>query len=71
MCPDGRVGQVGGDTCEADGGAGITGRPALDQGAIAGRPGDAGVEASQVALVLLCSEENQANDMAPPSACVT
>ncbi len=71
MCPDGHVGQVGGDAGEAHSGADVTGRPAVDQGAVAGHPEDAGVEAGQVVLVLLPSEENQANDMAPPSACVT
>ncbi len=71
MCPDGRVRQVGRDAGEPDSGAGVTGRPAVDQGAVAGHPEDAGIEAGQEALVLLPSEENQANDMAPPSACVT
>jgi hypothetical protein len=53
-------GQVGGDAGEANGGDGFAGRPAKDQGAVAGRPGDAGGEAGQVVLVLVFSEENQA-----------
>jgi hypothetical protein len=59
-CPDGRVWQVGGDAGEADGGDGVTGRPAVDQGTVAGHPGDAGDEEGHVVLVLLHSEENQA-----------
>ena len=47
MCPDGRVGQVGGDAGEPDSGAGVTGRPAVDQGAVAGLPEESDVEAGQ------------------------
>ncbi len=43
--------QVSGDAGEADGGDVVTGRLAEDQGQIAGRPGDTGGEAGQVALV--------------------
>jgi hypothetical protein len=47
MCPDGRVGQVGGDAGEPDSGAGVTERPAVDQGAVAGLPEESDVEAGQ------------------------
>ncbi len=60
MGSDGGLGQVSGDACEANSGDGVAGSPAVDQGAVAGRPGDAGGEAGQVALILLLCEENQA-----------
>ncbi len=60
MGSDGGLWQVNGDAGEAYDGEGVSGRPAVDQGAVAGRPGDAGGEAVQVALILLLCEENQA-----------
>ena len=60
MGSDGGLGKVGGDAREANGGDGVAGSPAIDQGAITGRPGDAGGEAGQLTLMLLCCEENQA-----------
>ncbi len=42
MGSDGGLQQVDGDACEANGGDGVAGSPAVDQGAVAGRPGDAG-----------------------------
>ena len=60
MGSDGGLGQVSGDARETNGGDGVAGSLAIDQGAVTGRPGDAGGEAGQVALMLLCCEENQA-----------
>ncbi len=60
MGSDDGLREVNGDACEANGGDGVAGRPDEDQAAIAGRPGDTGGEAGQVALILLLCEENQA-----------
>ncbi len=56
---DGGVWQRGGDACEADGGDGVARRPAVDEGAAASGPRDAGGEAVKIPLVLVGCEESQ------------
>ncbi len=56
VLPDGGVGQRGGDAGEADG---VARRPAVDEGATASGPQDAGGEAVKVPLVLVSCEECQ------------
>ncbi len=59
VLPDGGVGQRGGDAGEADGGDGVARRPAVDEGAAASGPRDAGGEAVKVPLVLVGCEKCQ------------
>ncbi len=59
VLPDGSVWQRGGDAGEADGGDGVARRPAVDEGAAASGPWDAGGEAVKVPLNLVGSEECQ------------
>ncbi len=54
---------VCGVASEADGGDDVAGCPAIDQGAVAGGPGEAGKEVPQVVLVLLSSEEGQVQEL--------
>ena len=59
MLSDDGVRQRGGDAGEANGGDGVAGRPAVDEGAAASGPRDAGGEAVKVPLVLVGCEEGQ------------
>jgi len=52
------VREDGGDASEADGGDGVAWCPAVDEGAPARGPGDAGDEAGEMPTVLLSSEES-------------
>ena len=63
VLPDGGVGQRGGDNSEADGGDGVARRPALDEGAAASEPRDAGGEAFKIPLVLIGCEESQSEKL--------
>jgi len=57
VAANGVVRKDGGDTGEMDGGNGVTGGPAVDEGAPAGRPRDAGNEAGKMTAALLGCEE--------------
>ncbi len=59
MLSDGGVRQRGGGGGEANGGDGVARRPAVDEGAAASGPRDAGGEAVKIPLVLVGSEECQ------------
>jgi hypothetical protein len=63
MLSDDGVRQRGGDAGEANGGDGVAGRPAVDEGAAASGPRDAGGEAVKISLVLIGCEENQAEEL--------
>jgi hypothetical protein len=56
---DGSVWQRGGDVGEADGCDGVARRPALDEGAAASGPRDAGGKVVKIPLVLVGCEESQ------------
>jgi hypothetical protein len=57
MRPYGVIRERRWDACEADGGDSVARRPAVDQGPVAGGPGDAGGEAGEVAVILLRCEK--------------
>ena len=63
MLSDGGVWQRGGDAGEADGGDGVARRPAVDEGATASGPRDAGGEAVKIPLVLICCEESKSKEL--------
>ncbi len=55
--------QRGGDAGEADSGDGVARRPAVDKGAAASGPRDAGGEAVKIPLVLTGCEESQSEKL--------
>jgi hypothetical protein len=63
MLSDGGVRQRGGDAGEADGGDGVARRPAVDEGAAASGPRDAGGEAVEIPLMLVGCEEGQSEKL--------
>jgi hypothetical protein len=63
MLSDGGVRQRGRDAGEADGGEGVARRPAVDEGAAASGPRDAGGEAVKIPLVLIGCEESQSEKL--------
>jgi hypothetical protein len=63
MLSDDGVRQRGGDAGETNGGDGVAGRPAVDEGAAASGPRDAGGEAVKIPLVLICCEESKSKEL--------
>ncbi len=63
MLSDDGVRQRGGDAGETNGGDGVAGRPAVDEGAAARRPRDAGGEAVKIPIVLICCEESKSKEL--------